>query len=195
MGGFICNTGSNINLEEIRKMNCPVKINLFQPIKPRSQARWLIDVRIEMRFIRRPVARKKASREFVKLGLIPAFPFNDKSIVTYFTDRSPSENDPLSGLILGFEFLGQGVRWAGMEMSSQRGSEYGERAQNMKKRPLSVAIVGWLFVAVGIVGFAYHVMDLRAAGPFDAELVAVLFVRLLAIVGGAYVLRGADWAR
>lgn len=65
----------------------------------------------------------------------------------------------------------------------------------MHRRPLSVTVIGWLFVAAGVVGLAYHATELNAPGPFDSEVVWVLIVRLLAIVGGAFLLRGADWAR
>lgn len=61
-------------------------------------------------------------------------------------------------------------------------------------RPLSVTVVGWLFVAAGSVGLVYHATELRAPGPFDSEVIWVLLVRLAAIVGGAFVLRGARWA-
>lgn len=62
-------------------------------------------------------------------------------------------------------------------------------------RPRSVTVIGWLFVAAGIVGFVYHATELTTTGPVDSDVVWVLFVRLLAIVGGAFMLRGADWAR
>ena len=65
----------------------------------------------------------------------------------------------------------------------------------MNNRPRSVAFVGWLFVATGIFGFAYHFTELKVQEPFEYELVWVLFVRLLAIVGGVFMLRGANWAR
>lgn len=65
----------------------------------------------------------------------------------------------------------------------------------MAKRPLSVTIIGWLFIAAGIFGFAYHASELRVQHLFDLELIWVLFVRLLAIAGGIFVLRGANWAR
>jgi hypothetical protein len=61
-------------------------------------------------------------------------------------------------------------------------------------RPLSVTLVGCLFVAAGGVGIAYHAFDL--IGPrFQAEAVWVLVLRLLAIVAGLFLLRGANWAR
>jgi hypothetical protein len=58
-----------------------------------------------------------------------------------------------------------------------------------------VVVVGWLFVAMGTVGFVYHAMEFRAQGPIEQGFFWVLALRLLAIVGGVFVLRGANWAR
>ena len=63
------------------------------------------------------------------------------------------------------------------------------------RRPRSVAVISYLFVAAGIVGFAYHATEFNTEGPFEYEVVGVLFIRLLAIVGGVFMLRGANWAR
>ena len=63
----------------------------------------------------------------------------------------------------------------------------------MKPRPLSITLVGCLFVAAGAVGIAYHAGDFRKAPPLEYALVC--FVRVLAIVGGVFLLRGRDWAR
>jgi hypothetical protein len=63
----------------------------------------------------------------------------------------------------------------------------------MKKRPLSVTIIGWLFIVTGVVGIAYHSTEIRTSRPL--EYVPILFVRLLAIVGGGFLLRGHNWAR
>ncbi len=65
----------------------------------------------------------------------------------------------------------------------------------MNKRPLSVTLVGWLFIAAGIVGIAYHATEFNASDPFGYDLLLALGVRILAIVGGAFALRGANWAR
>ena len=62
-------------------------------------------------------------------------------------------------------------------------------------RPRSVTVIGWLFIAAGIVGLVYHASELKTSGPLDNEAVWVLFLRLLAVIGGAFMLRGADWAR
>ena len=62
-------------------------------------------------------------------------------------------------------------------------------------RPSSVTLVGWLFVAAGMFGFAYHAAELKTQVLFEAGPVWVLFVRFLAVIGGVFVLRGANWAR
>jgi uncharacterized membrane protein HdeD (DUF308 family) len=63
------------------------------------------------------------------------------------------------------------------------------------KRPLSVTVIACLFVAAGIVGVAYHATELNVRGLFENDAVWVLLVRLLAIVAGFFMLRGANWAR
>lgn len=70
------------------------------------------------------------------------------------------------------------------------GARPGHRA-----RPLPVALVAWLFIAAGIVGGAYHASELDPKEPFGNDALWVLLIRLLAIVAGAFMLRGAAWAR
>jgi hypothetical protein len=65
----------------------------------------------------------------------------------------------------------------------------------MNKRPLSVTVIGWLFVVSGFIGFAYHVREFNAQHIFENDSVWILLVRLLAIIGGVFLLRGSDWAR
>jgi hypothetical protein len=65
----------------------------------------------------------------------------------------------------------------------------------MKKRPLPVTIIGWLFIGAGLLGFAFHATEFNPAASLDADLALVLVVRLLAIVGGVFLLRAANWAR
>ncbi|PYK14179.1 MAG: hypothetical protein DME55_15630 [Verrucomicrobia bacterium] len=65
----------------------------------------------------------------------------------------------------------------------------------MNKPPLSVTVIGWLFVAAGTVGLVYHLKDFKIAHPFGSDVVWVCLVRLLAIIGGVFVLRGHNWAR
>ena len=66
---------------------------------------------------------------------------------------------------------------------------------NMNKRPLSVTAIGCLFIVAGVIGLAYHGAEFGAQRPFDYDIVLVLLVRLLAILGGVFLLRGSDWAR
>jgi hypothetical protein len=65
----------------------------------------------------------------------------------------------------------------------------------MTNRPLSVTIIGWLFIAAGAVGFAYHATEFNARSPFQYDLVWVCLVRLVAILGGWFMLSGHNWAR
>jgi hypothetical protein len=61
------------------------------------------------------------------------------------------------------------------------------------KRPPSVTAVGILFVGAGLIGFFYHLLEIT--GPIQPDEVLVLGLRILAVVGGFFVLRGANWAR
>ena len=63
------------------------------------------------------------------------------------------------------------------------------------RRPRPVTIVGWLFIAAGGVGFGYHARELVTQRPVAHDLIWVLAVRLLAVIGGVFALRGHDWAR
>ena len=65
----------------------------------------------------------------------------------------------------------------------------------MSKRPRSITVISWIFIAAGVVGLAYHATDLNAQGPFDIDFLWVCFVRLLAILCGLFILRGSNWAR
>lgn len=63
----------------------------------------------------------------------------------------------------------------------------------MNRRPLSVTVVGCIFIAAGVIGLAYHASEFKTQHP--SEVVWVCLVRLLAILGGVFVLRGHNWAR
>jgi hypothetical protein len=65
----------------------------------------------------------------------------------------------------------------------------------MPKRPLPVTLVAWLFVAAGTLGIAYHAHKIDLRHPFANDELLACIVRLLAIVGGAFALRGHNWAR
>src|SRR5258708_6488923 len=59
------------------------------------------------------------------------------------------------------------------------------------KRPFPVTILGCLFVVAGLVGLIYHLSE----RPLDHWIVPVSIIRLIAVVGGVFLLRGHNWAR
>ncbi len=65
----------------------------------------------------------------------------------------------------------------------------------MNQRPLPVTIVAWVFIAVGAVGFAYHLPELHANNALQFDGIWIELVRLLAVVAGAFMLRAHNWAR
>jgi hypothetical protein len=65
----------------------------------------------------------------------------------------------------------------------------------MTSRPRAITVIGFLFVAAGVVGFAYHATELNIRRPLESDAVWVLVVRLLAVIAGLFMLRGANWAR
>jgi len=58
------------------------------------------------------------------------------------------------------------------------------------KRPVSILVLACLYLAVGIAGFVGHFRDLRQPDGVWIEL-----TELLAVVAGAFMLRGQNWAR
>jgi len=75
----------------------------------------------------------------------------------------------------------------------------------MKKRPISITVIGWIFISVGCVGLVRGLLPLvdaaasrSAAGIGAHDIVDVVLVSasgLLAVLGGVYTLRGSKWAR
>ena len=65
----------------------------------------------------------------------------------------------------------------------------------MTKHPLPITIIAWLFITAGVVGIAYHSTEINIYDLFGNELLLALFIRLLAVAGGVFTLRGANWAR
>ncbi len=59
------------------------------------------------------------------------------------------------------------------------------------KRPLSMSILGGLFIVAGLVGLVYHL----SARPLESGIVLISLIRMLAMVGGFFLLRGRGWAR
>lgn len=65
----------------------------------------------------------------------------------------------------------------------------------MNKRPIPVLVISWIFIAAGALGLVYHLYDLKAPHQFHFDIVWISLVSLLAIVAGAFMLRGNNWAR
>ena len=65
----------------------------------------------------------------------------------------------------------------------------------MKKRPLPVTILACIYIGVGTVGFAYHLREILARHAFHYDDFLVELTEFVAIVCGAFLLRGHNWAR
>jgi hypothetical protein len=65
----------------------------------------------------------------------------------------------------------------------------------MPKRPISVTILSWILIAAGTMGLIYHAREIKTLHPFPYDALLVGFVRVLAIVSGAFMLRAHNWAR
>jgi len=65
----------------------------------------------------------------------------------------------------------------------------------MSPRPISVTVIAWIYIVVGIGGIAGHFTEFNPRHPFELEVVEALVVRLLGIVAGVFLLRGGNWAR
>jgi ABC-type branched-subunit amino acid transport system permease subunit len=65
----------------------------------------------------------------------------------------------------------------------------------MNQRPHSVTVIACTFIAAGLIGLTYHATKFNVQSPFELSFAWICFVRLLAILGGAFTLRGSNWAR
>jgi hypothetical protein len=68
-------------------------------------------------------------------------------------------------------------------------------AKIMNRRPLSITLLSWLLIAVGVFGTASHFVEFRTHAPTPSELFWISFLGLLAVLAGVFLLRGANWAR
>src|SRR5258706_15521639 len=59
------------------------------------------------------------------------------------------------------------------------------------KRPLPVTIIGCLFIVAGLVGLLYNLSE----SPLDHWIVLIAIVRIIAFVGGVFLLMAHNWAR
>ena len=62
----------------------------------------------------------------------------------------------------------------------------------MNKRPLAITVVAWLFIAIGVLGFVFHLPLHRAFHPDDLW---PLGLELILLADGIFLLRRANWAR
>jgi hypothetical protein len=66
---------------------------------------------------------------------------------------------------------------------------------NNNGRPISVTIVAWLYIAVGVIGFIGHLIEFMRRHDIYVDTIEVEAVELVAIVSGIFLLRGRNWAR
>ena len=59
-------------------------------------------------------------------------------------------------------------------------------------RPISVWIIGCLYIAVGVLGFVFHFRSLLA---MERDSIIVETTELLAVLAGVFLLLGRNWAR
>ena len=62
-------------------------------------------------------------------------------------------------------------------------------------RPVSITVLSWVFIAAGAMGIIYHAREFSLHDPFGNDLPLVTAIRLLAVLGGVFALRGHNWAR
>lgn len=63
---------------------------------------------------------------------------------------------------------------------------------NPIRRPISIWVIACLYLAVGIAGFIAHFQSLLAHQP---DSIAIEVTELIAVVAGAFLLLGHNWAR
>ena len=66
---------------------------------------------------------------------------------------------------------------------------------NATQRPLSVTILACIYIGVGSIGFAYHLHPILARHAFHHDDLLVELTEVAAILSGAFILRGDNWAR
>ena len=62
-------------------------------------------------------------------------------------------------------------------------------------RPLSVTILAWLYIVVGTIGCISHFTEIHTRNVFRYDGIWIEVVEVLAIVCGAFMLRGRNGAR
>ncbi len=65
----------------------------------------------------------------------------------------------------------------------------------MNKRPISVTIVAFLYLIVGIVGFAVHGREILVRHAFQYDDALIELTEVIALGCGVFILQGRNWAR
>ena len=63
------------------------------------------------------------------------------------------------------------------------------------KRPIPVTFVAIVYIAAGTIGFTYHFQEFLKRTAFHSEFLWIELSESLAILFGAFLLRGKNWAR
>jgi hypothetical protein len=66
---------------------------------------------------------------------------------------------------------------------------------NQKTRPLSLTILAWIYIVVGVIGAIYHGSDFLARNAFHSDIIWIELTECIAILCGVFILRGQNWAR
>ncbi|MGB0062853.1 MAG: hypothetical protein WBP85_00270 [Terracidiphilus sp.] len=64
-----------------------------------------------------------------------------------------------------------------------------------KKRPVSITILSWLYIAVGVLGPASHYSEFAKQTPKGHEAVWIIALGAAAAVAGVSMLYARNWAR
>jgi hypothetical protein len=65
----------------------------------------------------------------------------------------------------------------------------------MTQRPVTVTVLGWIYIVMGTVGVVYHARELGLHGSFHSDVLLIEALRVMAIVAGIFLLKGQNWAR
>ena len=68
-------------------------------------------------------------------------------------------------------------------------------AEKTKERPITITILAWLYIAVGVLSTAAHYANFRTQRPMVNEVVWITALGAGAVVAGAFMLGGRNWAR
>lgn len=64
-----------------------------------------------------------------------------------------------------------------------------------KRRPITVTILCWLYIAVGVLGTGEHYYNFVSQRPTVSEAVWITALGVAAVVAGVFMLRRQGWAR